>query len=96
MMKDLNLLEDNVKDEKSFLEFLEALAQDRIDDEEKENPSTPYGRSHNGWDNHTIGDYLAASSAWAESSKNGLPLLPKEENPWKRVAQILHAGKIYE
>jgi len=97
-MKDLDKLEDEVHDEKSFIIFLEALAQDKLEEEKKENesPSNPYGAGHNGWEHSRIGDYLEAASAWAESSINGLPYMPKETNPWKRVAQILHAGKIYE
>lgn len=89
---------DAVEDEATFLRFLDALARDRSEEEAKEaeSPSNPYGPGHNGWEHGTIGDYLEAASAWAESSKNGLPLMPKEHNPWKRVAHILHAGKIYE
>ncbi len=94
----LQQLEDAVHDEETFLAFLHALSRDRLDEEtrEKESPSNPYGPGHNGWENGTIGGYLEAASAWAESSKNGLPLMPKEGNPWKRMAQILHAGKMYE
>jgi len=88
----LQQLEDAVHDEETFLVFLQALSDDRLDEEtrEKESPSNPYGSGHNGWENGTI------ASAWADVSKNGLPLMTKECNPWKRVAQILHAGKIYE
>lgn len=97
-MKDLNQLEDEVHNEETFIRFLEALAADRIDEEEKEKTDSgnPYGQGHNGWEHGTIGHYLDASAAWANSSINGLPLMPKEKNPWKRMAQILHAGKIYE
>ena len=93
----LNKLE-NVKDEDSFLEFLSALAADRADEEEKEkkSPSNPWGPGHNGWENGTIAQFLEAMSDWAEGSKNGLPLMEKEENPWKRCADILYMGKIYE
>lgn len=91
-------LEDSVCDERTFLAFLDALAQERLADEkaEIENPSNPYGPSQAGWECSTIGTYLEAASAWAESSIDGLPMMPKEANPWKRVAQILHAGKVYE
>ncbi len=94
----LHQLEDAVHDEATFLVFLQALSRDRLDEEdlEKESPSNPYGPGHEGWENGTIGAYLEAALAWAESSKNGLPLMPKEGNPWKRIAQILHAGKMYE
>ncbi|AWF81005.1 hypothetical protein BTJ40_09370 [Microbulbifer sp. A4B17] len=97
-MKDLAKLEDEVHNEETFILFLEALAADRLDEEEHEkaSPTNPYGRGHNGWEHETIGQYLDASAAWANSSINGSPVLPKEVNPWKRMAQILHAGKIYE
>lgn len=91
-------LEDAVCDERTFLDFLNALAQERLADEEAESktPSNPYGPSHAGWECSTIGTYLDAASAWAESSIDGLPLMPKETNSWKRIAQILHAAKAFE
>jgi len=99
-MSELIRLVDEVCDEETFLRFFSALADDRLDEEakEKEKPSDPYGPGHNGWYNCTIGAYLESAYSWAESSRNGLPAIamPKEENPWKRVAQILYAGKIYE
>ena len=95
---DLSDLEDAVCDERTFMSFLGALAEERMLDEAQEakNPSSPYGPSRAGWEHSTIGNYLSAASAWAESSIDGIPLMPKETNPWKRMAQILHAGKIYE
>jgi hypothetical protein len=94
----LDELEDKVCDQETFLEFLGALAVDREESENKEekNPSNPYGPSHNGWENGSISSFLGAANAWANSSINGLPMMEKEENPWKRMAQILHAGKFYE
>lgn len=89
---------DAVSDEASFVEFLSALAADREEEieKEKQRPSSPYGPGANGWENGTIEAFLRAASAWAESSRNGLPLMAKAQNPWKRCADILYAGKIYE
>src|SRR5690349_16031736 len=89
---------EEVVDEESFIEFLSVLAADREDEvtKERENPSSPWGPGRNGWDNGTIEAFLGAAAAWGASSIDGLPLLPKSTNPWRRCADILHAGKIYE
>lgn len=91
-------LVERVDDEQSFIDFVAALAADRDDDKrkEQESPSSPYGPSPNGWKNGSIEAFLGAAAAWGESSINGLPLLPKSTNPWRRAADILHAGKFYE
>jgi|SRR6185437_867103 len=91
---------EKVVDEQTFIEFVYALAADRADKVEKErkSPSSPYGPGHNGWENGSIEDFLYASARWPTASVNGLPLVPKpkEMNPWRRCADILAAGKIYE
>ncbi len=98
MTKPLHELLDAVCDEDSFATFIDALATDWFDEQEKEKaePSSPYGPGANAWEHGTIGDYLAAAAAWAASSKGGLPLYEPPANPWKRFADILFAGKIYE
>lgn len=87
-----------VCDEITFVDFLSALAADRADEVQKEtkHPSSPYGAGANGWENRTIESYLEAACTWAEASKNGLQYYQKPSNPWKRCADILYAGKIYE
>lgn len=89
---------DAVNDEQSFLHFLQALGEDWVDEQQKElaNPSSPYGPGANGWENGTIGAYLEAAVAWGEASVDGLRFYEKPSNPWRRAAQILHAGKLYE
>jgi hypothetical protein len=89
---------DAVHDEATFVEFLVALAADREDEVQKEKmkPSSPYGPGANGWENGTIEAFLGAASAWAEASKAGLKYYVKPSNPWKRCADILYTGKIYE
>jgi hypothetical protein len=98
MSNDLEALRDAVCDEASFVRFLEALAMDRAEEMEKEKskPSSPYGPGANGWQNGTIEAFLGSACAWAEASKNGLKFYKKSDNPWKRCADILFMGKIYE
>ena len=93
METDLFTLSDNVHDEKSFIEFLTALMKDRELEAEKEKikPSSPYEAGALGWQNLTIEGFLESAVAWAEATKDS-----PESNPWKRAAQIIHAGKTYE
>jgi hypothetical protein len=96
----LDDLLDSVCDEESFLRFLSALAADLEDSNAKEavQPSSPYGPKANGWENTTVDRFLFAAAEWGRSSWNGLPLAHYEppSNPWRRCADILYAGKIYE
>jgi hypothetical protein len=100
MLDHIDELESAVCDEESFLRFLLALSSDREDSVAKEaiKPSSPYGPDANGWENTTIESFLFASVRWAQDSVNGLPLADyvPSSNPWRRCAEILHAGKIYE
>lgn len=98
MSSDLIQKLDAVCDEESFVEFVFALATDRQDEvrKEKKCPSSPYCAGANGWQNGTIEAFLERAGSWAEGSKYGLPLYEKPQNPWKRCADILYAGKIYE
>jgi hypothetical protein len=109
MGEELRILHAAVADEESFVRFLQALAADRADEVAKEKliPSSPYGPGANGWENWTIEDFLDAAASWAEASMNGFAQtydlsqnswepysLP--QNPWKRCADIMFAGKYYE
>ncbi len=94
----LDELEDQVVDEESFIKFIEALAKD-LDEEneqEKKNPSSPFGTGVNGWENKNLSDFLWTMRHWASMSKDGMPYYEKPENPWQRMANILSAAKIYE
>ncbi len=95
---DLQRLADEVHDEQSLLEFMKFLSIDAKDGREKEKniPSSPYGSGANGWENGSIDGFLEAATRWGRSSIDGLKLYEKPNNPWKRVAQILYMGKIYE
>lgn len=94
---------DAVRDEESFLRFLEALAADRANEVEKEktDPSPPYSPGANGWENGTIETFLEAAAEWGRASTNGLQfcgesVYEKPDNPWKRCADIIYMGKLQE
>lgn len=74
---------DKVQDENTFIEFIDALSEDRINSTDE-------------WQNGTIESFLERSHAWAIASINGLQFYKKSNNPWKRCADILYMGKIYE
>jgi hypothetical protein len=103
MSHELKRVLDAVCDEESFVCFLEALAADHADEvaKEKINPSLPYSPGANGWENGTIDAFLEAASEWGRASKDGLQfcgewVYEKPDNPWKRCADIIYMGKIYE
>ena len=89
---------DAVEDEKTFLEFVAALAADWHMERkiEADKPSSPYGPGAMGWENGNIGAFLDAARAWGEASTEGLRLYKVPSNIWRRVADMLYAGKIYE
>ena len=91
---------ESVHDEETFIQFLRALAADHAESaaQERVSPSSPFGPTTNGWENITIDSYLHAAAVWAESSTKGLPVAQytPPSNPWRRCADILYAGKIYE
>ena len=89
-----------VRDEQSFLKFVDALIVDRAGEtqKEKETPSSPFGTGANSWQNVTIENYLEAASAWASDSDFGRTLRDGkfDSNCWNQFANFLYAGKIYE
>ena len=93
-MKKLNDLLAEVKDEKTFLKFTQALLKDRETQESKQSDNS----GHSGdWANNTISDYLESALAWAEDSNFGLSQDPElAKNNWKQFATFLYCGKIYE
>lgn len=98
MAIDLHQLADEVRDEAGFLRFLQALGEDWEADFDAESgaPRNPYGSEGLGWENGTLGRFLEAAAAWGQASLNGLQLYEKPANPWRRMADILLAGKFYE
>ena len=98
MALDLHDMADAVHDEESFLEFMSQLCADWEEEREIEatKPSSPYSAGALGWENGNIGAFLDAAAAWGTATINGAELYKKPDNPWRRAAQILHAGKFYE
>jgi hypothetical protein len=82
MKDDMFNVASRVQDEKSFIDFLHALAADRQGD--------------GAWENGTIEAFLDAAAAWAEVTAGKNAAARRNENPWQRCAQILSAGKFYE
>lgn len=98
MKKELHEILEQVNDEKSFLEFANALLNDRIAEVNAQNKkeTDDCGRGPLGWENHTIEDFLEAANSWAESTNLGATQDLGNTSPWKRCATYLYCGKIYE
>jgi hypothetical protein len=94
----LNELIDEVHDEISFLNFVEALRRDREMDVSGQNktPIDNCGRGPAGWENHTIEHFLEAAESWAHATDFGSTQGLADANPWKKMAVFLYCGKIYE
>ena len=86
---------EGVRDEASFVAFVEALGEDFARERvlEASNPSALYGSGALGWENDRIDTMLEAAARYATSTRNRGALDP---NPWHRCAEILYMGKIYE
>lgn len=89
---------DNVVDQPSFLSFIDALANDFAMDRNAEasNPSPAYGASALGWENVTVDAFLDAAHAWGTSTLGRHEFDRPGISPWRRCAEILYAGKVYE
>ena len=89
----LDDLLDKVNSKQSFLDFVEALKDDRIDELEKEekNESNSYGPGVNGWENGSIEAFLDAIHAFGQDNSQ-----ISEQPNWKCFALLLYAGKFYE
>ncbi|MDW7691726.1 hypothetical protein R9C00_16725 [Flammeovirgaceae bacterium SG7u.111] len=90
---DLHELLEKVNSKDTFLQFVKALKDDKIDEDEKEktNPSSPYSSGANGWENGTISSFLESIEAYGQDSEQ-----IKEEPNWRNFALLLYAGKLYE
>ncbi|MDN7427002.1 hypothetical protein CFB89_24815 [Burkholderia sp. AU16741] len=89
---------ERVVDERSLIHFLRVLGHDWHTERqlEADSPLSPYAHAALGWENRSIGEYLEAMIDWAEASEEGLRFYDVPDNPWRRIADILFAGKIYE
>jgi hypothetical protein len=87
-----------VTDAASFLAFVHALVADRESAVQREGaqPNSPWGPDAGGWENTRIETYLEAAAAWAESTDFGVSQGLNANNLWRRFAQFLSAGKVYE
>lgn len=87
-----------VRDEASFLAFIKALYEDRMDDRQKEmlKPSSPYGPSANGWENGSIEAFLEAAYACGIVCIGKATDDDEPDNDWFRAARIIYCGKSYE
>lgn len=85
---------ERVQDEASFIAFVDALADDFARELELEaaSPSSPYGPGAMGWENSRIDLMLDAAARYAEATRNR----PETGTVWRRCAEILYMGKIYE
>jgi len=88
---DLDEKLEQVNSKESFLDFVQALIDDKINEEQKEivKSSSPYSEGANGWENGTITDYLDAAHAFSVDTGD-------LELSWKSFAKFLYAGKFYE
>src|SRR5690606_7357620 len=90
---DLNDLLKKVNSRQSFLDFVAALRDDKIDEEQKEKveKTSPYGPGANGWENGTIETFLDAVHSFGQDNSK-----ITEQADWKTFALLLFAGKFYE
>lgn len=90
---DLNDLLERVNSRQSFLDFVGALRDDKIDEDKREKikASSPYGSGANGWENGGIDTFLDAVHAFGQKSSD-----VTEQPDWKTFALLLYAGKFYE
>lgn len=93
---ELNELLEKVNGRESFIVFVKALIQDREKSVEmdRQNPEKYKWVGALGWENGSIENYLNACIACFEDDKRHQE--KPEEITWKRFAEFLHSGKIYE
>lgn len=93
---ELSELLEKVVDRKTFVDFVVALIKDRQEFENlyKLNPEKYKWSAPLGWENGSIDTYLDGALACFEDGKW------KEECPdeitWRKMAEFLYGGKIYE
>jgi hypothetical protein len=96
MPRNLDYMLKKVRDESSFIAFIQALADDfeEAGDLETERLSAADSHGALGWENRTIDTLLGAAAAWGRADANNPGNKTGEQNPWNRCAQILYAGKL--
>lgn len=94
MLSPDDLLE-RVVDKQTFIEFVQALAEERARAQEIEarHPNAYMTDSALGWQNDDISSFLSAALECFIAQ----PITYLEQNPsWKMFAEFLYFGKIYE
>jgi hypothetical protein len=84
---------ENVKDKETFVEFVNALIEDRsraetIEQQNVENYKATLEPAL-GWHNTNIESFLQAALVWMVDSD-------RKDVSWKLMAEFLYSGKIYE
>ena len=81
---------ERMKDESTFLAFVEAVKAERASEE---NQRDVLDESQRQWANNSIAAFLEAATAWAHDSEFGARPGPKPGNPWQLFAQFIWAGR---
>ena len=96
---DLYELAEMVDSKQSFIRFLDRMANDWHDSQEKEaqSPSSPYSANHNDWENPDLGRFLEAMVTWADTRYTVTGELNVPDEPsWNAFARLMAAAKVYE
>ena len=80
---ELDRLLDAVTDEATFIAFVDALRSDLRTDE-------------GSWVNGSIEEFLEAALAWGGTTNMGASQGLANTSPWRRCAEFLYCGKMYE
>ena len=88
---------ERIYDLDSFLEFVALLVADREEDSRAQahDRIARFGAGPNGWQNHSIEDFLDAALRWTEDTRGREMGLPDQAS-WQALATFLYVGKIYE
>jgi hypothetical protein len=83
---------EKVQDKETFVEFVNALIEDRSRAEEIEQQNVENYKIREaalGWHNTNLESFLQSALVWLVDSD-------KKEANWKLMAEFLYSGKIYE
>lgn len=82
---------ENVNDKKTFVEFVNALIEERSQAERIEQQGIEKYKSRTalGWHNTNLESFLQSALVWLVDSD-------REDVSWKLMAEFLYSGKIYE
>jgi hypothetical protein len=96
-MKDIRMLRDQVSDERSFVDFLDALSLDWSSHQPPATEHQAVGIARSAaWESNSIGTFLDKAVMAGDESINSLKDYEHPPNHWHRVACILYSGKRYD